>query len=239
MGAHYPGGRVADHCTSSTCKFKHCGRYKESESGCKVTESGVTVRVAGGDDWLRINLHEDNTTCIQSARTGKNQTMKTLERGFGVSIGWINEKINSGMYNLIHTRTDDMSADIYTKCIQDHNTWRHLKRIINVYSPQEVDEGSFDPDIAGGDTAASSDLNPHYWRIMSGSSNDTDQRKAVKTKPSKFKPKPAPVRVSDPSGRGPHTGCSRTTQYFDMTADDFITMIWAGEEDLICEPVSK
>ena len=42
-------------------------------------------------DWkLQIYIHEDNTTAICGARSGKNPTMKTLERGFGVSIGWVN-----------------------------------------------------------------------------------------------------------------------------------------------------
>ena len=39
------------------------------------------------DNWrLIINLHEDNTTCIITARTGKNATMKTLEKCFGVNV---------------------------------------------------------------------------------------------------------------------------------------------------------
>ena len=39
------------------------------------------------DGWnLMRNLYEDNTTCIICARTGKNATMKTLERRFGVSL---------------------------------------------------------------------------------------------------------------------------------------------------------
>ena len=36
-------------------------------------------------DWqLKINLQEDNTTAIQGVRNGKNPTMKTLERIFGI-----------------------------------------------------------------------------------------------------------------------------------------------------------
>ena len=68
---------------------------------------------------VTIHLHEDNTTAIVGARTGKNPTMKTLERGFGVVIGWINEQIAKGFFNIIHTRTRHMSADIYTKCCQN------------------------------------------------------------------------------------------------------------------------
>ena len=59
----------------------------------------------------------NNTTAIIGARTGKNPTMKTLERGFGINIGWNNERILSGDYDLIHTSTKHMIADIYTKCM--------------------------------------------------------------------------------------------------------------------------
>ncbi len=47
-----------------------------------VRENGWTIRV---------NLHEDNTTAIIVAATGGNPTMKTLERGFGVSIAKLHE----------------------------------------------------------------------------------------------------------------------------------------------------
>ena len=138
------------HCDPKTCKFPHCKHGKHRATG----------EPWPGGEWLRINLHEDNTTCIQSARTGKNQTMKTLERGFGVIIGWINEMINSGRYNLRHTGTDDMSADLYTKCIHDQNVWRHLKRIINVYDPKEVENGDFDPPLKK-DQTSNGDLSQH------------------------------------------------------------------------------
>ncbi len=64
-----------------------------------------------------VHLHEDNTTAIVAARTGKNPTMTTLERGFGVSIAYIHDRVMSGEFNLIHTESRDMSADIYTKGI--------------------------------------------------------------------------------------------------------------------------
>ena len=42
---------------------------------------------------VKINLHEDNTTAIHSVRTGKNPTMKTLERNFGVKVGYMHEQV--------------------------------------------------------------------------------------------------------------------------------------------------
>ena len=52
-------------------------------------------------EWkFRINLHEDNTPAIAGAASGKNPTMKTLERGQGVSIGWMHDRVTSPDYNL-------------------------------------------------------------------------------------------------------------------------------------------
>ena len=117
--------------------------------------------------------------------------MKTLERGFGVSIGWINERVSSGWYNLIHTRTRDMAADIQTKCVADPQSWRHLRSIINVYSPEDLEQGNLDLDVTDETDNDFEGINRHYYRIMLGASNDSDMRKAVKLKPTKFKPKAA------------------------------------------------
>ena len=64
-----------------------------------------------------INLHEDNSTTCVAVRTGKDPTMTTLERGHGVIVGWINERLMSGDYNLTHTRTRHMSGDLYIRSI--------------------------------------------------------------------------------------------------------------------------
>ena len=61
-----------------------------------------------------MNCHEDNSAVIQVGQSGKNPSMKPLDRNPGISVGWIHEKIVEGSYNFIHTRTEHMAADIYT-----------------------------------------------------------------------------------------------------------------------------
>ena len=39
---------------------------------------------------------------------------------------------------LIHTRTELMSADIYTKTFGDPRTWDTLRSLINVYRPVQL-----------------------------------------------------------------------------------------------------
>ena len=81
--------------------------------------------------WKSINhLHEDNTTCISCLRSGTNKTMKTLERGFGVDIAWNHDRIESGDYDLIHTRSSHMAADIFTKPFSGPAPWTRLRRCI-------------------------------------------------------------------------------------------------------------
>ena len=60
-------------------------------------------------------------------------------------IGWINERLTTGDYNLIHTRTQHMSADIYTKYFSNPETWQRLLMLINVYTPEQLAAGVFNP----------------------------------------------------------------------------------------------
>ena len=79
-----------------------------------------------------IYIHEDNTTCIIAFTTGKNPTMKDLGRALGISLAWGYQRICSGDYIMIHTRTHDMTADIFTKCFQNKNLFKRLKMLINI-----------------------------------------------------------------------------------------------------------
>ena len=145
-----------------------------------------------------IILHEDNTTAIIGARTAKNPTMKTLERGFGIDIGWNNARILSGDYELIHTSTKHMIADIYTKCMCNVDDWEILRRLVGIFLDTEFYDGDFSPDVlrlAAADSESESAaclkediLNHHYRMAMSGeSTKNSDFRKVVKVKPPKKK----------------------------------------------------
>ena len=60
--------------------------------------------------------------------------MKTLERGFGVDIAWNHDRIESGDYDLIHTRSSHMAADIFTKPVEKAKFVRMRDYIMNVHS---------------------------------------------------------------------------------------------------------
>ena len=78
-------------------------------------------------EWkFAVYTHEDNSTCIQILRTGKNQTMKYLERNAGISIGYLHKRLNSTDFDLTHCRLCDMFVDIYTKSSTDKMNWLRM-----------------------------------------------------------------------------------------------------------------
>ena len=73
--------------------------------------------------------------------------MKTLEKCFGVNVGWIYQRIKSKDYNLYHTGTKHMCADIYTKAFSNAIVWNTLRKLINVFNAEEIELGDFSPDV--------------------------------------------------------------------------------------------
>ena len=82
-----------------------------------------------------------------------------------------------------------MTADIYTKGMANAVTWTRLRRLINLYTPEELECGWFSPDIDSypekdidGIEVDPSHINPHYTYILSRASVlNTDYRKPAKT----------------------------------------------------------
>ena len=59
--------------------------------------------------------------------------MKDLERAFGISLAWGYQRICSGDDIMMHTRTHDMTADIFTKGFQNKHLLKRLRMLINIY----------------------------------------------------------------------------------------------------------
>ena len=143
-GLFEPRGRMGS--PASTGRMSD-GKYTDSSaSGGHVPSTGEGVNTGGGQvpsarrRWWSpvIFVHEDNTTCISAVSTGKNPTMKTLERCFGVCLAWLSSRMMSGDYNLVHTRSHDMTADIHTKGFDDVGLYRRLRKLNNIFTPEEI-----------------------------------------------------------------------------------------------------
>ena len=88
---------------------------------------------------VRGVIHEDNTTAIQTIKTGKNQTMRFLSRSNGVSIQMLHENLNgnnpSVPYIVEYTDTSLMVADGHTKGFTDPKKWKHAQTMVGVMDP--------------------------------------------------------------------------------------------------------
>lgn len=133
--------------------------------------------------------------------------MKYLERYDGIKIGVIYERVHTGEHNIIHTRSENMTADIYTKPFPNHQllTWNRLRMLINLYTRQQISEMNSNPpdneEAFTTDTRFfngskyifynSDNVNGQYYHVLEGSSTaGSDFRVAAKQKPKKsFKKK--------------------------------------------------
>ena len=68
-------------------------------------------------------------------RTGKNPTMRHLERTHGNSIGWMHSIFQEGYVSLAYEVTAKMAADIHTKSFKDSVSWTHACQLINIFPP--------------------------------------------------------------------------------------------------------
>ena len=72
------------------------------------------------------DFREDNQAMIWACRTGRNPTMKALNRVHRVSVGWLHELLEKDIYAMTYEKTDKMAADIHTKGFSDPQKWQEL-----------------------------------------------------------------------------------------------------------------
>ena len=87
---------------------------------------------------VQLNFFEDNESTIRVCKTGKNPTMRHLNRTHGVDVKWL--YIVFGMPNIQigHCKTEHMAADVFTKAITNVSVW--IRNMINI---RVVDPNTF------------------------------------------------------------------------------------------------
>ena len=83
-------------------------------------------------------FYDDNQTMIGVVRTGKNPTMRHLERTYGICIGWMHAIFQEGYVSLAYEVTAKMAADIHTKSFKDSVSWTHACQLINIFPPEQI-----------------------------------------------------------------------------------------------------
>ena len=75
-------------------------------------------------------FYDDNKAMIGVVRSGRNPTMRHLERSHGVCISWMHEMFTRDYTYFAYEVTDRMAADIYTKAFTDGRKWKHTLKAL-------------------------------------------------------------------------------------------------------------
>lgn len=86
----------------------------------------------------KITFHDDNQGMIGVMRTGRNPTMRHLERSHGISIVWMHQMFQLDHIDLAYEITARMAADIHTKDFSGAIQWRHACQLINIMPPEDL-----------------------------------------------------------------------------------------------------
>ena len=75
---------------------------------------------------------------IRVVQTGKNPTMRHLNRVHRISVAWLHEQLGNpggvtacSKTNLFYEKSDEMAADIYTKAFTCPFKWQDVSTLIN------------------------------------------------------------------------------------------------------------
>ncbi len=79
-------------------------------------------------------FHEDNTAFIRICKTGRNMTMRHLDRVHRISIGSLHEKLSLPNIEVRYTPSHLMAADVYTKGFTNAPKWDAAISLIGIYT---------------------------------------------------------------------------------------------------------
>ena len=86
----------------------------------------------------QLLFHDDNQGMIGVVRSGRNPTMRHLERTHGISIAPCMNISKRNHFVLIYEITAKMAADIHTKGFKNPMAWKKACMLINLLEPQDL-----------------------------------------------------------------------------------------------------
>ena len=86
----------------------------------------------------QLLFHDDNQGMIGVVRSGRNPTMRHMERTHGISIASLHEHFNRDHFVLICEITAKMAADIHTKGFKNPMAWKRACMLINLLEPEDI-----------------------------------------------------------------------------------------------------
>ena len=96
------------------------------------------MEAINSDDITRLNCHEDNEATIAIIKSGKNPTMKHMNRTHGVQVRSLYDEFNNPRRNIQYIESAAQRADILTKCFRDIPTWKHVCRLIGLIDSSQI-----------------------------------------------------------------------------------------------------
>ena len=146
LQVHIP--RTSHTFSSSWCKQTSRLRKSFYPPEAEIIAADFVLRTMGVlvfDLWTivaghepRIIFHDDNQAMIAVIRSGKNPTMRHIERSHGSSIAWMHEIFLLSYIILIYEITSKMAADIHTKAFRGPMAWKRACLLINVLDDKDI-----------------------------------------------------------------------------------------------------
>ena len=127
---------------------KRQGCVSHSTPEAEIVAADVTLRTMGlpaMSIWETLTgkspkllFHDDNQGMIGVVRSGRNPTMRHLERIHGIAITSLHEHFTRENYVLMYEVTSKMAADIHTKGFKNPLAWRRACMLINLLDPGDI-----------------------------------------------------------------------------------------------------
>ena len=90
------------------------------------------------DSSPKLLFHDDNQGVIGVVRSGRNPTMRHLERTHEISITSLHEHFSKDHFVLMYEITAKMAADIHTKGFTNPLAWKKACMLINLLDPEDL-----------------------------------------------------------------------------------------------------
>ena len=127
---------------------KRQGCVSHSTPEAEIVAADVTLRTMGLPAlsiWETLTgkspkllFHDDNQGMIGVVRSGRNPTMRHLERTHGIAITSLHEHFTKENYVLMYEVTSKMAADIHTKGFKNPLAWKRACMLINLLDPGDL-----------------------------------------------------------------------------------------------------
>jgi len=127
---------------------KRQGCVSHSTPEAEIVAADVTLRTMGLPAlsiWETLTgkspkllFHDDNQGMIGVVRSGRNPTMRHLERTHGIAITSLHEHFTRENYVLMYEVTSKMAADIHTKGFKNPLAWKRACMLINLLDPGDL-----------------------------------------------------------------------------------------------------